>query len=248
MTPTPVGMRCPECASHRTRVTRGVGDGGALGFGRSPATFVLIAINLAVFLAEVAGGPGGLTPASPLIPEFGLLGTAVSEGEWYRLLTGGFLHESIVHVGFNMVVLYFMGVLLEPAIGTTRFLFVYFASLFGGALGALVLSGSGALTIGASGAVFGIFGAGFVIARGRGAHEVASRIGILILINLAFSVGGAGHISLGGHLGGLLVGVLCSLVITAGDRGMLGPRRLTIELVAMTLIGLLCIVAGIAVA
>src|SRR3954447_25269596 len=72
MTPTPVGMRCPECASQRTKVVRGVGERGLA--AAAPATFILIALNVAVYLAEIASGHGGFEPATSLIPEFGLFG------------------------------------------------------------------------------------------------------------------------------------------------------------------------------
>ncbi|HWW67018.1 MAG TPA: rhomboid family intramembrane serine protease, partial [Solirubrobacterales bacterium] len=198
MTPTPVGMRCPECMRQRTKVTHGAAAFG--GSVRAPATFVLIAINVAVYLAEIASGPGGLgTPGVTLVNDYSLIGTSVAGGEWYRLLTGAFLHAGLTHIAFNMVALYFLGRLLEPAIGTTRFVFVYFASLFAGSLGALLLSGPDQLTLGASGAIFGIFGAAFVIARGRGLDSVARTIGVILLFNLAISLGDP-QISLGGHL------------------------------------------------
>ena len=245
MTPSPVGMRCPDCARQRTRVTRGVGEAGL--FASAPATFVLIALNAAAFLAEIASASGGLgVGGSSAVFDFGLYGPFVAEGEWYRLLTGGFLHASFIHIGFNMFALYFLGRMLEPSIGTPRFVAVYFASLFGGAFGALLLDPN-ALTIGASGAVFGIFGAAFVVARGRGFDSVARTIGIILLFNLAFSLGSS-NISLGGHLGGLAVGVACALVILAGERGKLGPRHFPAELIAMAALGVLSVVGALAVA
>lgn len=244
MTPTPVGMRCPECARERTKVTT-----GAVGPGRydTPATYVLIALNVAAFLAEVGGGGGGLSPGgSSILFDFGLYGPFVAEGEWYRLLTSGFLHISLIHIGFNMFALYFLGRILEPGIGTPRFVVLYFASLFAGSLGATLLSPD-TLTIGASGAVFGIFGATFVIARHRGIAGLASSIGIILLLNLAITFGNP-EISIGGHLGGLAGGVLCALFIVAGDRGMLGERRLPMELLAMAAIGFFSVTAAITVA
>jgi membrane associated rhomboid family serine protease len=248
MTPTPVGMRCPECASQRTKVVRGVGDANSALLSSAPATFVLIAINAAVFLAEIASGSGGFydIQGSSLVFDYGLFGPLVSEGEWYRLLTSGFLHAGLLHVGFNMFALFFLGRILEPSIGTPRFLAVYFASLFGGAFGALLLDPN-ALTIGASGAIFGIFGATFVIARGRGFDAVASSIGVVLLINLAFSFGAA-NISLGGHLGGLAAGVLCGAAIIAGDRGSLGENRLAVEMAVIVGVLLLAILGALAIA
>jgi len=246
MTPTPVGMRCPECASQRTRVVRGVGEAGP--FASAPATFILIALNAAVFLAEVATGSGGLfvIRGSSLVFDFGLYGPFVSEGELYRLVTGGFLHAGLVHIGFNMFMLYFLGRFLEPAIGTPRFVGVYVAALFGGAFGALLLSPD-SLTIGASGAVFGIFGASFLVARARGLDAFASSIGVILLLNLALSFGDS-NISLGGHLGGLVAGVACALAILAGERGRLGPRHFPAEMAAMTAVAVVAIAGALAVA
>lgn len=245
MTPTPVGMRCPECAKERTKVTRGAG--GAPGGSDSPATFVLIALNVAAYLAEIAGGGGGLSPSgSSVIFDFGLFGPSVADGEWYRLLTSGFLHASLLHIGFNMFALYFLGRILEPGIGTPRFLALYFASLFAGSFGAVLLTPD-SLTIGASGAVFGIFGATFVIARHRGIDALASSIGLILVLNLVITFGSS-RISVGGHLGGLAAGVLCALVIVAGERGMWGENRLPMELLAMAAIGFFSIASAIGVA
>jgi len=245
MTPTPVGMRCPECASERTRVTQGVGQASL--FSSAPATFVLIALNAAAFLAQIATGGGGFgVGGSSLVLDFGLYGPLVSEGEWYRLVTGGFLHAGLIHIAFNMFALFVLGRLLEPGIGTPRFVGVYFASLLAGAFGALLLSPD-ALTVGASGAIFGIFGATFVIARGRGLDTIASELGVLLLINLALTFGVSG-ISIGGHLGGLAGGLICGSLIAAGERGMLGENRLPAELGAMIAVAVIAVVGALAVA
>ena len=244
MTPTPVGMRCPECASQRTKVVRGVGERGLA--AAAPATFVLIALNVAVYLAEVASGHGGLEPATSLIPEFGLFGPSVAEGEWHRIVTSAFLHEGLWHLAGNMILLFFLGRILEPGIGTPRFVAIYAVSLLAGSFGALLLSPD-ALSYGASGAVFGVLGATFVVARGRGVDALASSVGVLIIFNLAISFGVPG-ISIGAHLGGLVAGVLCALLILAGERGMLGERHFPAEMAAMSALGILAALAAIAIA
>lgn len=245
MTPTPVGMRCPECASQRTKVVRGVGEASLQ--TTAPATFILIALNVAVYLAEVASGHGGFEiSGSSLVGEFALYGPSVAEGEWYRLITNGFLHASLWHIGGNMLLLFFLGRILEPGIGTPRFVALYFVSLLAGSFGAL-LATPDSLTLGASGAVFGVLAATFVIARGRGVDALASSVGILILINLAFSLGVRG-ISLGAHLGGLAAGFLCALLVIAGERGMLGRRHFPAEMAAMTALGIIAVIGAIAVA
>jgi membrane associated rhomboid family serine protease len=224
------------------RVRQPAHEGGAT----APATFILIALNVAVYLAEVVSGTGGFNiSGSSLVGEFALYGPSVAEGEWYRLITSGFLHASLWHIGGNMLLLFFLGRILEPGIGTPRFVALYFVSLLAGSFGALLATPE-SLTLGASGAVFGVLAATFVIARGRGVDALASSVGILILINLAFSLGVRG-ISLGAHLGGLAAGFLCALLVIAGERGMLGRRHFAAEMTAMTALGIIAAVGAIAV-
>lgn len=245
MTPTPVGMRCPECMRERTKVVRGVGGGS--GFAQAPATFVLIGINVAAYLIEIFAGSGGINnPGGSVVVDFGLYGPAVADGEYYRLVTGAFLHAGIFHIGFNMLLLFLLGRMLEPALGTSRFVTLYFASLLAGAFGALLLSPD-SLTVGASGAVFGLIAAGFVIARGRGMDALASQLGFLIVLNLVFTFG-ASRISVGGHLGGLIGGAICALAIVAGERGMLGSNHRVAEYAAMAAIAIVSVAGAIAVA
>ncbi|HET7509524.1 MAG TPA: rhomboid family intramembrane serine protease [Solirubrobacterales bacterium] len=246
MTPTPVGMRCPECASQRTRVVRN--PTGTPGPDAAPATYALIAINVVVFLVEIAQGAGGFFQLglSRFIVDFALFGPSVAEGEWYRLVTSGFLHGGLFHLGLNMFLLLVLGRMLEPALGTPRFLVLYFASLLAGSFGALLLDPN-ALTYGASGAVFGLAGAAFVIARGRGLDALAGEIGFLIVFNLAFTFIYP-HISIGGHLGGLVGGVLCALAIVAGEKGMLGRNRHLVEIAAMVAVAVVAVLGSLVVA
>ncbi len=242
MTPTPVGMRCPECSQQRTEVRTGP---SAFGSTRAPATFVLIGLNVLAFLVEVGGGSGGLSESSgSVVNDFALRGASVAEGEWYRLVTGGFLHAGFGHIALNMFALYFLGRLLEPSIGTPRFVALYAASLLAGSFGAILLTDPGQITVGASGAIFGIFGATFVIAGARGLRDIATQLGVLLLINLVFTFSVA-RISVGGHLGGLLAGVLCGLIVVLGERGLLGPRRFAVELAAMGAVAAVSLVGAI---
>jgi membrane associated rhomboid family serine protease len=248
MTPTPVGMRCPECMQQRTKVVRGVG-GGAEGFWRAPVTFILIGLNVAAYLFEVAGGGGGLnSPSFSSINDFALRGVSVANGEWYRLVTGGFLHANLFpHLAFNMLLLFFLGRLLEPALGTVRFVALYFAALLAGAFGALLVTDPIVPTLGASGAVFGLVGAAFVIARGRGMSALAGELGFLIVINLVFTFG-ANNISVGGHIGGLIAGVVCGSAIVAGERGKLGGQHRQAELAVIAAVAVISVVGALAVA
>ena len=244
MTPTPVGMRCPECAREKTKVTRGA---GAPGNSETPATFILIALNVAAFLAEIATGAGGLNVSnSTVVFDFGLFGPSVAEGEWYRMVTAGFLHVDIWHIGVNMFVLYMLGRLLEPGIGTPRFVAIYLTSLVAGSFGALLLDPN-AVTIGASGAVFGIFGASFVIARSRGVDALASTIGIFLIFNLIFTFANS-RLSVGGHLGGLAAGLICALIVIGFERNVIGRPNLVLEIALIALVGVACFLGGIAIA
>jgi membrane associated rhomboid family serine protease len=244
MTPTPVGMRCPECASQRTKVVRGVGK--PEGFALTPATYVLIALNVIVFLIQIATGSGGFSGGiTQFMVDFGLFGPFIAEGEVYRLVTSGFLHANFIHIGFNMFLLFFLGRLLEPSLGTPRFVALYFASLLAGSFGALAVEPN-ALTIGASGAVFGLAAAVFVLARGRGMDALAGEIGFLILFNLILGFV-VPRISVGGHIGGLAGGAICALLIVAGERGMLGRNRLPLELLAMVAVGAASVVGALSV-
>ena len=230
MTPTPVGMRCPECARDRTRVRTAQNvrhrAGRGTGLARYSMTEILIAINVLAFVAEVATGlslGGSGTSGGTLFIHFALDGPDIVTGHQdYRLLTSGFLHEGLLHILFNMLFLYFVGPGLEQAVGRLNFLAIYLASLFAGAFGALLFQPD-AYTVGASGALFGLLGALAVVARYRGISIWQSGIGATLLINIVFSLSVAG-ISIGGHIGGFAGGVVCGglymeLVERRGQRG-----------------------------
>ncbi|MCW2989989.1 MAG: rhomboid family intrarane serine protease, partial [Solirubrobacterales bacterium] len=183
-------------------------------------TFALIAINVIAFLASgqfgVQGGSG-----TKLYTDLALFGPAIDIGhEYWRLVTGGFLHAGLLHIGFNMYLLYILGQMLERTVGSVRFAFLYFAALLAGSAGALVITPD-AFTVGASGAVFGLMGATFLEMRHRGGNPmeggVFGSIGGLILINLVFSFTFNG-ISVGGHIGGLIGGGLVALAYQQADR------------------------------
>jgi membrane associated rhomboid family serine protease len=244
MTTTPVGMRCPECAKQKTKVRTGTAAFGRA--GATSATTILIAANVVVFLIELGAGSGGLNGGGNVINNFSVFAPKIADGEWYRLLTGGFLHAGLLHIAFNMYALYILGQLLEPALGTTRFIAMYFAALFAGSLGVILLEPH-TPAVGASGAIFGLFAAAFVIARGRRLEAIAAQLGVLLVVNLALTFGIPG-IAIGAHLFGAGAGVLCGLLILAGDREILGPNRVPVEVAAMTLLGAAAAVAGVALA
>jgi membrane associated rhomboid family serine protease len=244
MTVTPVGMRCPDCARERTRVTRMT---PGLRLGSSPATYALIAINVIAFIAEVGAG-ASVGPAfeagGSVFRNFSLYGPAVADGEWYRLITAGFLHAGLFHILLNMVALYILGSLLEPGIGTPRFLAVYFVSLLAGSFGALLLTPD-AHTVGASGAIFGLMSAAFIVARHRGVEQLAAQIGFYIIINIVFTIG-VSNISVGGHFGGLIGGGLGALLIVYSERRARRPVEL--EVLGMAALAAISVAGALAVA
>jgi membrane associated rhomboid family serine protease len=209
MTPTSVGMRCPECSKHKTKVVRrGYAPGDPV------LTYGLIAMNVLVYFGQVITGSsvtGGGFGGSQVIVDGGLSRAGIHDGELWRLITSGFLHAGLFHLLFNMYALYILGQLLEPAVGKLRFGIIYFVSLLAGSFGALLLQPTG-LTVGASGAVFGLMGAAIVVMRHRGIDAMQSGLGIWLFLNLAitFTISG---ISIGGHLGGLAGGALAALLM-----------------------------------
>ena len=226
----PVGYLCPECAqqpSHVRRATAAVARAGS-----QTATRGLLGVIIVVFLLQQA--------SEVVFQQGALFGPAVAAGEWWRVVTGGFLHGSILHIGFNGYLLYVLGQMLESSIGTNRFVALFAAGLFGGSLGALLLQWDGA-TIGASGAVFGLMGAAMVGLRRRGIDPWRSSIGMLVLINLGFTFLVPG-ISIGGHVGGLLGGAVAAAPLFAFER----ERRSLGTALAWAVAGVLAIAAVVA--
>lgn len=212
MTPSPVGMRCPECSRQTTKVkslpTAAVGAAG------TPVTIALIVANVILFLASgrmsVSGGGG-----DQLFRDLALWGPAVGAGDWWRLVTGGFLHGGFLHIAFNMYLLWIIGRELEPVLGSPRYALLYLTALLGGSFGALVASPD-ALTVGASGAVFGLMGATLVEIHRRGFDPLRTGIFALIAFNLVLSFV-LPNVSIGGHIGGLVAGLLAGLAFRLGD-------------------------------
>jgi len=235
MTPAPVGLRCPEHSGKPQgiqKVTRAA-ERAVTGVGGrriNAVTMALIGINVAVYLAELASGgtisgtgnwifnhgalfasgaylPGGVgtVPAHVSVPSaIHLVG--VAHGEWWRVVTAAFLHYGPFHLAINMYSLFFAGTLLEHVIGRWRFVLLYLGSGVAGSAGAIWLSPNN-VTVGASGAIFGILGALFVLERRR--HiATGGQVGGLIVLNLVFTFVLSSFISVGGHVGGLIGGVV----------------------------------------
>ena len=222
MTSTSVGMRCPECARQRTRVKtmRSVEE--------PTVTIILIGINVIVGVGLILGG-------SQLYDMF-----AVSRATVAGTGTPG---SVFLHLGFNMFALWILGGILEPALGRVRYLLIYFTSLLAGSLGALLLTDVGT-TAGASGAVFGLMGAGILVMRRRGVGIMESGLGLWLIFNLVITFTSRG-ISIGGHIGGLVAGVVAYFVLIELPARATVPRSLPIGVCAAIAVG--SVVASIAI-
>jgi membrane associated rhomboid family serine protease len=232
MTPAPVGLRCPEHSGKPQGVRKATATAQRVatagGTRPYPVTLILIAINVGVYLVELAVG-GGIDGAGNWIFYKGALlahgyvdshgnyalqafpggSPAVGDGGWWRLISAAFLHYGPLHLGLNMLALYWFGRVLEHVIGSLRFALLYVACGLAGSAGALWLTPN-SQTVGASGAIFGVLGALLVLER-RGAIQSGGQILALIVLNLVLSFSLAG-ISIGGHLGGLVCGVVLMLL------------------------------------
>jgi membrane associated rhomboid family serine protease len=219
----PVGIRCPDHAGVRSSPATRIrprpvrrAPGVALATGTAPVTKILIAINGAIYLLGAAQGAGLNNPGGSLYAKLWLDAPQLHNGGWWRLVTTMFLHASVLHIAFNMFALWFIGRPVEQYLGTARYIGLYFVSGLAGSAGALVQTPG--VTVGASGAIFGILGAMLII-EWQVTGRLAGNAMTLIVINLAFSFAIPG-ISWGGHVGGLIGGILVTLAYAHwGDRG-----------------------------
>lgn len=195
----------------------------------APVTLALIVLNALMFVGEILTGMSvsGVESSTQgsLLSEGAFFGPQVANGDWWRIISSGFLHLSFLHIGMNMLLLYLLGNMLEPAIGSLRFAVIYFTSLVAGSLGSLIVEPS-VSAAGASGAVFGLMGAALVASRSRGINPFESGIGGLILLNLVITFAVPG-IAKGGHLGGLVGGLIAGALIFELDerRNIFGRNR-----------------------
>ncbi len=255
MTPSPVGMRCPECSREKQKVVTGQqvrdraeGVGIENAFRVMPVTMTLIVINVIVFVAEILSAGTLTTQIRGEVMQNGAFwGPGVAAGDWWRIITAGFLHLGIFHIAMNMLLLWLLGQLLEPAIGSLRFGIVYFTSLIAGSLGALLLEPTTA-AVGASGAVFGLMGAAMVAFWGRGLNPFEAGIGGLLVFNLIITFAIPG-ISKGGHIGGAIGGFIAGAVIFYLEEkfGLFGRARWAAPLICAG-IGAACFVLTIVIA
>lgn len=241
MTVAPVGIRCPDHAGSRPRAVAAASRPAAIAGKRVrrtaarhgyvipelSVTRLLVIANVLVFLAELVAG-GDINGTGNWIYEHGALvrsacydfacnhQAGLAHGEWWRLITAAFLHYGPIHLGLNMLALWWLGQPVEAALGRVRYVLLYLTAGLAGSAGALILSPN-AVTVGASGAIFGILGA-LLVLEYQVTGSLAGQAMTLIVINLAFSAGFRSNISLGGHIGGLIAGILGTIALISFRR------------------------------
>ena len=222
-----VGFQCPDCVSEGNRGVREARTvfGGRISGDTSRVSITLIALNVGVFVLGYLVGVRELQLRfANVVGEPGTLG--VADGEYYRLLTAAFLHAGVLHLAMNMFALAQLGPLLESALGRVRFLALYVLSALGGSVLSFAVAPAFTFGVGASGAVFGLFGAYYVVLRRLGG-PTGSILGLLVVnLVITFTIP---SIDWRAHLGGLVVGAVLAAVFayTPNDE-----RRATRHVVA----------------
>jgi membrane associated rhomboid family serine protease len=254
MNPAAVGFQCPDCVREGARTTRQARTpyGGTRRAGGPVVTWTLMGLNLLVFLAVSSTGSGGsrVLTTLGLLPRGGYfadgsasggayLARGVSEGAFWQLLTSMFTHAQVWHIVFNMMALYLLGPQLEMVLGRLRFAVLYVLSGLVGSATVYWLAPESSLTIGASGAVFGLMGALLVLALKVGGN--VQGLLTLLALNGVITVLGAQYISWQGHLGGLVGGLLLGWVMVYAPR----ERRGVTQAAGTTLVVVLLLAAVI---
>jgi membrane associated rhomboid family serine protease len=224
MTVAPVGLRCPD---HAGKARGPIGGGvqraqrSRIGMQQALVTKILIAVNVAIYLITVVQGQGINSPGGSLYIKWILYGPFVAQGDWWRLVTAMFLHGFLLHLLLNMLALWWIGAPVEEYLGRTRFLLLYFVSGLAGSAGALIATPTEPV-VGASGAIFGILGA-MLILEWQATGKLGGAAATLIVVNLGFNLlyngASGGNISIGGHVGGLIGGILVTLSFARWGRG-----------------------------
>lgn len=231
-----VGFQCPECiakGAKNVRTPRTIA-GGAIQSRPGIVTTVLIGLNVGVFvltdilrITDVTAW--GAMQAANVVTNDGTLYRGVVDGGYWRLLTSAFLHAGFLHIIFNVYALYLFGPFVERALGTWRYLAAYVTSAVVASVFVYWLSAPGSWTVGASGAVFGLFGMALVLLLK--AKEDVRGLLVLLGINAVISVLGA-RISWEGHLGGFVAGCVLGVVLAYAPR----PRRTLVQVAAFVVV------------
>jgi membrane associated rhomboid family serine protease len=228
-----VGFQCPSCVAEGAKSVRAPRTiaGGAVSAYDGLVTKVLIGINVVAFIAQQAtDGKAGSVFDRGSMQSF-----AVADGEYWRLLTAAFLHLGVLHIAFNMYALYLFGPFAEKALGTVRFIAAYVTAAIASSVFVYWLSGTNTATVGASGAVFGLFG--LVLLLLLRAKQNVSTLLVLLAINAVISL--QGNISWQGHLGGFVAGCILGATFAYAPR----ERRQLVQVVVFAAIWVAMIAA-----
>ena len=213
MIPAPVGFQCPECvagAAAQTRKPSTVVGGRAI--DRPLVTYVLIAINVAVYALQYFLPADALTGLDPVTLHFAMWPNGIAfNDEWWRLVSAAFLHGSVLHLAFNMYVLFALGPTLERILGHGRYLTLYLLAAIGGAVASYAFSSPNTLSVGASGAIFGLMGA--LVVAGRRLRFDVTQVLVLIGVNIVIGFLPGGNVDWRAHLGGLVTGALVAAMM-----------------------------------
>lgn len=225
-----VGFQCPECANQKSQIIN-VRQQSALST-LPRVTRAIIGANIAVFVMNVFAGVAGAE-------SFGMIPGMIAQGQWYRLITAAFLHGGFLHIAFNMYALYFLGPDLERFFGRFRFAVIYFLAAFGGGVATYYFSDVNTISVGASGAIFGLMGASIAVG-----HEVRADIRqyvSLFAINVMIGFMSPG-IDWRAHLGGAVAGALGAWIMLRSQK----LRNIAIEYVGILGITVALVAAVIA--
>jgi membrane associated rhomboid family serine protease len=236
-----VGFQCPDCVAQGAATVRQPRTtfGGRVTGDTSRVTLAIVALNVVVFVVGLGMGERelqvrfGNVAGAP-----GLFG--VADGEYYRLLTAAFLHAGVFHILLNMFALAQLGPVLEAALGRVRFLALYVLSALGGSVLSYVLSEPNQLGVGASGAIFGLFGAFYVVVRRLGGETRS--IVMLLVVNLVITFT-VPIIDWRAHLGGLVTGALLAAAMAYAPRG---PHRGQVQALACLAVAVVLVAAVVA--
>ena len=240
----PVGQKCPECvrAAGAQRVVRANSINAGPSFKTSPVVFSLIAVNVAIYLIGMVSASAELE----MLRNYAAWTPAIEAGEWWRGLTAAFLHGGTMHILFNMYFLYIFGPRLERQVGSVAFSGIYLASAAGGSLATYLFGPSNSLSVGASGALFGLFGAWLYAAyRQRGSaagSAMFNQLGVILLINMALPLF-IPNIDWRAHLGGLATGIFVAFLWEQIAAGRNNARQLRAAVAFAVLIAILATLA-----
>nr|WP_285637575.1 rhomboid family intramembrane serine protease [Lentzea sp. NBRC 102530] len=212
-----VGMQCVDCVNEGSRSVRQArtSAGAVASGGRPIITQLMIAVNVLAYIATVvqSGSPMN-NQRSSIFVETAMIPGLTAAGEWWRVVTSGFMHFGLIHLALNMAALFVVGPVIEQELGKLRYSAVYFLSLLGGSASAFLFGSVCPTYAGASGAVFGLMGALLIVFK-RQQRDI-STIVVIVVLNLVSNL--FTNASLLGHLGGLVIGGLLTLAMVKAPR------------------------------